>query len=123
PDAELRAVDQALGGLLTRAFGEEGFEGKSGQVCSVHTAGRLPARRVLVVGLGARAGATAETVRRAAALGARRARDLGAASVAMYLPASGVAARVRAQATAEGALLATYRFDRYLREKSGKALT
>ena len=122
PGADFQAVDRALGGLLTRAMTEESFEGKAGQVCSVHAAGRLPVRRVLVVGLGARRGASPETVRRAAGTGARRARDLGAASVAMYLPAEGVSARARAQATVEGALLATYRFDRYLREKSGKGL-
>ncbi len=40
----------------------------------------------------------------------------------MYLPAAGVSARERAQATVEGALLGTYRFDKYLKEKSGKAL-
>ena len=61
-------------------------------------------------------------VRRAAAAAARRARDLGASRVAMYLPAAGVSARERAQATVEGALLGTYRFDKYLKEKSSKAL-
>jgi leucyl aminopeptidase len=41
----------------------------------------------------------------------------------MYLPAAGVSARERAQATVEGALLGTYRFDKYLKEKSSKALS
>ena len=61
-------------------------------------------------------------MRRATSAAARRARDLGAARVALYLPAAGVSARERAQATVEGALLGTYRFDKYLKEKSGKAL-
>ncbi|MEK7370474.1 MAG: leucyl aminopeptidase, partial [candidate division NC10 bacterium] len=66
--------------------------------------------------------ASAEAVRRAAAHGARRARDLGAVSAAMFLPGEGVPARQRAQAVAEGAILGTYRFDKYLKEKNGKAL-
>jgi leucyl aminopeptidase len=61
-------------------------------------------------------------VRRAAAATARRARDLGASTVAMYLPAAGIPARERAQATVEGARLGTYRFDKYLKEKNGKVL-
>ena len=40
----------------------------------------------------------------------------------MFLPGEGVPARQRAQAVAEGAILGTYRFDKYLKEKNGKAL-
>jgi leucyl aminopeptidase len=42
--------------------------------------------------------------------------------LAVHLPAEGVPARARAQASVEGAWLGTYRFDRYLREKNGKVL-
>jgi leucyl aminopeptidase len=122
PGGELRAVDAALGGQLARAWTEERFEGKPGQLCALHTGGRLACRRVLVVGLGPRASADAETVRRGAALGARRARELGATSVALHLPAAGVPAGPRAQATVEGALLASYRFDRYLRDRGPDGL-
>ncbi len=123
PGPESAAVDARLGGLLSRVLAAEKFEGKPGQVSSVHTNGKLPAARVMVVGLGARRGASAEAVRHAAATAARRARDLGAATVAMHLAAEGVPARSRAQATVEGARLGTYRFDKYLKEKSSKVLT
>jgi leucyl aminopeptidase len=118
----LADVDARLGGLLARVLAAEKFEGKPGQVSHVFTNGKLPAGRVMVVGLGPRRAADAETVRRAASTAARRSRDLGAASAAMYLPAAGVASRERAQATVEGARLGTYRFDKYLKEKNGKAL-
>jgi len=52
PPAEITAVDRALDGLLTRALASEKFEGKPGQISYVHTGGKLPAERVLVVGLG-----------------------------------------------------------------------
>ncbi|MGH7316930.1 MAG: leucyl aminopeptidase, partial [Candidatus Rokuibacteriota bacterium] len=49
-------------------------------------------------------------------------RDLGAATIAVFMPAAGLPARERAQAVVEGALLGTYRFDKYLREKNDKAI-
>jgi leucyl aminopeptidase len=122
PAGEFADVDARLGGLLSRVLAAEKFEGKPGQVSHLFTNGKLPAARVMVVGLGARRAADAETVRRAAVTAARRARDLGAASAALYLPAAGVSARERAQATVEGARLGTYRFDKYLKEKSPKVL-
>ena len=70
---EVSDVDQRLGGLLSRVLAAEKFEGKPGQVSYVFTNGKLPAARVMVVGLGARASADAETVRRAASSTARRA--------------------------------------------------
>ncbi|HAM55799.1 MAG TPA: leucyl aminopeptidase [Candidatus Rokubacteria bacterium] len=118
----LQALDGALDGLLSRVLVAERFDGKAGQSSHVYTNGRLAAPRVLVVGLGPKKEASAEAVRRAAAHGARRARDLGAVSAAMFLPGEGVPARQRAQAAAEGAILGAYRFDKYLKEKDGKAL-
>jgi len=118
----LQALDGALDGLLSRVLAAETFDGKAGQSSHVYTNGRLAAPRVLVVGLGPKKEASAEAVRRAAAHGARRARDLGAVSAAMFLPGEGVPARQRAQAVAEGAILGTYRFDKYLKETNGKAL-
>ena len=75
---EMRRVDLALGGLLTLALRDQRFEGRAAEIADVHSGGRLPAKRVLVVGLGPRAECTAEVLRRAAATAARRARDLGA---------------------------------------------
>ena len=105
---EVRRVDLALGGFLALALRDQRFEGRVADVTDVHTGGRLAAKRVLVVGLGPRAECTAEVLRRAAGAVARRARDLGAASLAIPVlgtraPGLGLAARV--QATGEGVLL------------------
>ena len=125
--AEIAAVDRALDGLLSKVLASEKFEGKPGQISHVHTGGKLPAERVLVVGLGpgnhgAKARREAEPLRRAAAAAVRRARDLGAATIAVWMPADRLTARERAQAIVEGALLGTYRFDKYLKEKNGKTV-
>jgi leucyl aminopeptidase len=117
----LQPLDSALRGQLSRVLAAERFEGKPGQMAYFYSAG-IRAERVLVVGLGPRKDYAGETVRRAAAGGVRRARDLGAKAVAVMMPPDGVPARARAQAIVEGAVLGTYRFDRYVKEKSDKVL-
>ncbi len=116
------ALDRALKGLLSEVVKSEKFEGKPEQIAYVQTAGRLPARRVLLVGLGIRKELNAERVRRAAAAALRRSRDLGAKVVSAALLGDGLPGKIRAQALAEGALLGIYTFDRYKREKNEKAV-
>jgi len=118
-DAAAR-VDKALGGQLSEVLEAERFSAKPAHVTHVHTAGRIPAGRVIVVGLGKRVDLTLETVRRAASAALRRARDLGAKSVAIDVLGGRLPARSRAHAVTEGALLGAYTFDRYKREKSEK---
>jgi len=113
-------VNEASGRALAEVLAAEKFQGKAGSVTHLHSNGRLPARRVVVVGLGKRAETTPETVRRAAAAGLRRARDLGARAVATEVLGDRLPARARAQAVVEGAVLGTYTFDRYKREKNDK---
>jgi leucyl aminopeptidase len=119
PRPQDQRIDRFLGGLLTRALAEERFEGRIGETTSLHTGGRLGAARVLVVGMGRRAECRPETVRRAAAAALRRARDLGARTVAVPLLGTRADARARAQALGEGALLGLYAFDRYKAKKEG----
>ncbi len=119
---EARRVDLGLGGALALALRDQRFEGRIAEVADLHTGGRLAAKRILVVGLGPRGDCTAEMLRRAAAAAARRARDLGAASLVIpalgtRAPGLGLAARVRA--TGEGVLLGLYRFDRYKEKRNG----
>jgi leucyl aminopeptidase len=118
----LQPLDERMGGQLRAVLEAEKFGGKPGQVTHVHTAGKVPAARVVVVGLGPRAQVTAEIVRRAASAGLRRARDLGARRVAIELLGDGLPARQRAHAVVEGAILGTYTFERYKREKSDKVV-
>ena len=113
-------VNTASGGALGEVLTAEKFAGKVGQVTHLHSNSRLPARRVVVVGLGKRTDTTSESLRRAAAAGLRRARDLGARAVAMEVLGDRLPPRQRAQAVVEGAILGTYTFDRYKREKSEK---
>jgi leucyl aminopeptidase len=113
-------LDRAIGGQLADVLAAERFQAKPTQVTYVHTGGRLPARRLVVVGLGKRADLTLETVRRAASAGLRRARELGARIVAIETLGERLPAGARTHAVTEGAILGSYTFDRYKREKTEK---
>ena len=114
-DAIFKSADQALGGVLADVARSESFEGKSGQSITVHTHGRIPARRVLVIGGGPRNEFANPNVRDLAAIAAQAANKAGAATVGFLLPQLGAnreAALI--QMTAEGVHLGTYKFGRYL---------
>ena len=65
------------------------FEGRLHQVSSFFTQGRLPAKRVLLIGLGKAEELTLEWVRQAAGVAAKAARGLGLRRLAMELPVDG----------------------------------
>src|SRR5262245_50958083 len=117
----LAALDKRTEGFIKSVLDAEKFGARPAQLTHVHTAG-LRVARVVVVGLGKPRELGAETIRRAAAAGLRRARDLGARRVAIDVFGDRLPPRQRAHATVEGAILGTYTFDRYKREKNDKAV-
>ncbi|MEP7066183.1 MAG: leucyl aminopeptidase [Gemmatimonadota bacterium] len=78
----LTAVDTALGGALARALERKDFRGARDETLLV-PGGAKGAQRVLLVGLGKPA-SIAGALRRAASVGSRQARKIGAPSVAFY---------------------------------------
>lgn len=117
-----RDLDGTLGGHLSRAAKEERFQAKQDQSLLLHTMGRIPAARLLLLGLGPRArvdamaGAGFEPLRMAAGMAARTAMKAGVSRMAMALPQE-LDPVGAAQAAVEGALLGAYRFDRYKSKK------
>ena len=63
--AEARAVDAASGGRLQRLLTRGDFAGRAGETLLITEVTELPGRRVLLVGLGARAQLTRRSWRRA----------------------------------------------------------
>jgi leucyl aminopeptidase len=118
----IATLDRAAEGRIAAVLAAERFQGKPGAVTHLHLANGLGASRVVVTGLGGRKENVAEMVRRAAAAGLRRARDLGARTVALDLLGDRLSPRERAHAAVEGAILGTYVFERYKREKSDKTV-
>jgi len=123
-DSIFKLADHALGGVLADVARTESFEGKTGQAITVHTHGKLPARRVMVVGGGPRGEFANPNIRDLAAIVAQAANKAGAATVAFLLPQlSGNREAALVQMTAEGVALGTYKFGRYLTGEDHKRPT
>lgn len=113
PEGATQSVDQALGGAIRELLDGGDLSGRADEVAVLYPRGAIPARRVIVVGLGPREGFDWDVLRRGAARGIQKARDLKAQRVASVLhgaedldPAPTVEAA--AQAVTEGSLLALY---------------
>jgi leucyl aminopeptidase len=114
PGGATGAVDKALNGAISELIANGDVSGKAGEVGVLYPRGVIPAKRVLVAGLGKPDGFDLEGARKAAAAAVTRARDLNAKAVATIVHGAGIAglpAGAAAQSTVEGALLALYRFD------------
>lgn len=116
-----KSVDNALNGYITELVERDEFSGKAEQALVLHPQDTLTAKRVVLVGLGALDDFTVDTLRRAVALGMKKARDLKAVHVASALAGTGkgkLTAEQSAYAITEGALLGLYY---YHGQKSGEA--
>ena len=121
PSGATGAVDEALGAAIAALIADGEIKGKRGEKTLVHTLGKLPAKRVLVAGLGEADELTADTLRVVAGDVARYLRGKGVTSFATVLHgagAGGVGPEESAQAIAEGTMMGLYRFDRH---KSGES--
>src|SRR5258708_23072246 len=61
-------VDKALGGLLSSVLAEEKFDAKLGSTLIVHTSGRIPAHKIIAVGMGPKGSLSLDQIRRGARL-------------------------------------------------------
>ncbi len=120
PGGALKAVDDALGGLVSAVIATGDLQGKLGESHLLYTAGALPAQRVLIAGLGKQAEFGAPQARKAAAAAAKQARDLGVSRVSTVVHGAGqggLDVRAAAQAVVEGTLQGAYRFEAHKRDR------
>jgi leucyl aminopeptidase len=126
PSGATGAVDEALGGAISRLIAGGDFTGKSGTTSLLYTGGTLPAPRVLLVGLGDAAKFDLHAARKAAATAGKALSKLkGVKQAATIVHGAGIAGlepQASAQALAEGALLAAYGAPNYKREAAEQAL-
>ncbi len=116
---EAAAVDRALGGVLRGLIKGGEFDGKANQTAVFHTQGKIPAKRVLLVGLGKKKEMRLDAARQAMGSAAKRVRQLGAGSFHAVLPDLGIPRTGPiqvAQAMVEGAALGGYEFREYRTE-------
>jgi len=121
PPPRLAAIDRAVGGALSAAVRNGDFQAKSGQSLLLYPSGAGAAKRLLLVGLGQIAELDADAFRRAAGTAVSEAVRRKAKKVAIAVPrARPVKIPAAAKAAAEGAVLASYRFDSYRSQDAEK---
>ena len=128
PGGATGAVDAALDGMITALIAAGDIEGKAGATTLLYTGGKLPAARVLVVGLGKAEKFDAHAARKAAAAVTKTLSKVkGVKHFVTIVHGAGIGgqdAADAAQVLAEGTLLASYRAPNYKREapENGPAL-
>lgn len=110
----LAALSESFGEGLYRAA--EDFSGKADQT-HLHYPEQGRARRLSLIGLGARTDLNAERLRRAGAAGAKATAQTKAGTVGFVLPDTKLDAEVASQAVTEGFVLQGYRFEDYKTKK------
>jgi len=114
PAGATGAIDRALGGLISEVIAAGDLRGKLGETVVLYPRGAIPARRVIVVGLGPANKFNLEAVREAAGAAIKQARQVGATSVATIIHGGGIGGldvTEATQAVVEGSLLALYRYN------------
>ncbi len=110
------AVDSAMGGAISHLVAAGDFRGTLNETVVIYAMEKIPARKVILVGLGDPGRFDAERARQAAAAAARKAKETGAevlASVAHGAGAGGLEPGQAARATVEGTILGLYSLERY----------
>lgn len=113
PGGAAGAVDAVLNGAVRELIRDGDFTGKAGQITVLYPRTLMPAKRVILVGLGRQDKFNVDVVRRAAGSAISKARDLKANHVASVIQGSGaggLSIEIAAQAVTEGSLLALYNY-------------
>ena len=110
-------VDKLLDGAITGFIESGEIKGKLGELVLIHTLGKMPARRVVVAGLGKQAQFSADIVRRVAAEASRFLRGKGVRRLVTVSHGTGtglIETEESPQATAEGSILGLYSFRKHI---------
>lgn len=119
------AVDRLLEGLIEERCADGEFKGNLGETMTIHPMGRLPIKRVVVVGLGTQESITTQSIRRASAIASRQLQSTGARSIVLALQwkSANYDDGLDTEAQIEGALLGLYTFRHYQRsDGDGKGI-
>ena len=114
PNGSAAAVDEALGGLLSRLLSRSDFRGKQGEAVVVFPEdAAFPAERVLLVGIGGRAEYSMQGLRKAVGTAVREAERLRVDEMTVVLghierKSEHMGAHLAARGAVEGAVLAAW---------------
>ncbi len=120
PEGAAALVDKASGGAIANLIKQGDIKGKLNEITILHCPAKLPASRVVVLGLGKKQELTLNKVRGAAAETCRYLRGKGVTSIASVIIGdgiNGIKSDAACQAMTEGALLGLYTFRRYMTQQ------
>ncbi len=120
PGGATGAVDKALGGLISELIASGEIRGKLNEFTLIHTQGKIPPRRVAVVGLGEREKFDLYRVQQVSGTAARELDKRRCRRVATIVHGAGVGGIDPPQAArmvADGAIRATFRLDTHKTKK------
>ena len=115
-------VDKAMGGVVQKLLKRGDLSAKAGSAGVLYPEGKIAAERLIVAGLGKRAGLTVDRLRLAAGRAAVASRGSGAKNIAIAFDGTVLGLEEAGQALAEGCTLGLYRYLKYKTkdEKNGK---
>lgn len=130
PKEDEAILDRALGGALRELLQSKEFDGKAGEVVLFHTQGKIPAKRLILVGLGKKHELGLDQIRQAMGHAVKRVRHAKSGAFTVALPSAvphGVSPIDVGQTMTEGAILGSYQFTAYRSDaqtaKDVKAMT
>ncbi|GAN32716.1 MAG: leucyl aminopeptidase [Candidatus Brocadia sp. AMX2] len=111
----LGRCNKVLDNIVSEIIKEKGFVAKLNKTIILPTYGKIPARRIMLVGLGKKKDATLDKIRQAAGTAACTIRDMGISEGASVMDPIDIPFPISEwyQAYSEGALLALYRYQKY----------
>lgn len=112
----LARLDKSLKGIVKESIDSKEFKGKPNEILLLHTIGLVPARRLMLVGLGKKGEFRLDTLRKAMSTAARRGNAIHVKSIMIGLEIDKIRdhpVENLARATVEGLLLGLYRFGDY----------
>lgn len=111
----LSSIDEQLGGIIAEMISSDSFKGTEGETLLVHSLGKIPAKKILLLGLGKEENLKEETVRKVIGKVVKELEKVKA-STAAIMPIGldkNLSPEMVGQCIMEGAKLALYKFDKY----------
>ncbi len=110
-----KEVNSLLGGLIQTMYEDGEFKGEPGEMVTLHSMGKLAAKRIMVMGLGSQEKMNIQSIRHASAIASRHLQQTGAHQIALALHSEvwNIDLKDSIQAEVEGALLGLYTFKKY----------
>ena len=90
PGGATGVVDKTLNGVISQLIASGEIKGKLGELTLIHTLGKIPARKVVVAGLGKQPELTLDRIRRIVAEACRFLQEKGVKRVATIAHGAGV---------------------------------